>query len=97
MPCGLSPMQLPRRFPKAPLFAAGYSLGALILTKYLAEADTGKWPGEGGTTPVTVQGPCGNARQSLRAWRGWQGVSPPACEPACHPCPRDIADAQRRY
>lgn len=37
------------RFPDAPLFAAGYSLGSLILTKYLAEADSGKWPGQGGS------------------------------------------------
>jgi predicted alpha/beta-fold hydrolase len=36
-----------RRFPEAPLFAAGYSLGSLILTKYLAEADTGKWTNQG--------------------------------------------------
>lgn len=39
--------EVQHRFPDAPLFAAGYSLGALILTKYLAEADTGKWPGLG--------------------------------------------------
>lgn len=39
--------EVQRRFPDAPLFAAGYSLGALILTKYLAEADTGKWPKQG--------------------------------------------------
>ena len=39
--------EIQRRFPDAPLFAAGYSLGSLILTKYLAEADTGKWMGEG--------------------------------------------------
>ncbi len=39
--------EIQRRFPDAPLFAAGYSLGSLILTKYLAEADTGKWVGEG--------------------------------------------------
>ena len=39
--------EVQRRFPDAPLFAAGYSLGALILTKYLAEADTGKWPLQG--------------------------------------------------
>ena len=39
--------EIQRRFPDAPLSAAGYSLGSLILTKYLAEADTGKWVGEG--------------------------------------------------
>lgn len=39
--------EIQRRFPDAPLFAAGYSLGCLILTKFLAEADTGKWVGEG--------------------------------------------------
>lgn len=30
-------------FPDAPIFAAGYSLGAVILTKYLSEADTGMY------------------------------------------------------
>jgi predicted alpha/beta-fold hydrolase len=45
--CHLGIEQVQERFPRAPLFAAGYSLGALILTKYLAEADSGKWPGEG--------------------------------------------------
>lgn len=29
------------RFPKAPLFAVGYSLGGMILTKYVADADSG--------------------------------------------------------
>ena len=35
------------RFPAAPLYAAGFSLGAVILTKYLAEADQGQYAGEG--------------------------------------------------
>ena len=52
-------------FPSAPLFAAGYSLGGLMLTKYLAEADrgmhgdysygasgTGGGGGNGGTSAV---------------------------------------------
>ena len=39
--------ELQRRFPGAPIVAAGYSLGAMLLTKYLAEADSGHWPGEG--------------------------------------------------
>ena len=39
--------ELRRRFPAAPIVAAGYSLGAMLLTKYLAEADSGHWPGEG--------------------------------------------------
>eukprot|EP00195_Chlamydomonas_chlamydogama_P012650 CAMPEP_0202908702 /NCGR_PEP_ID=MMETSP1392-20130828/46949_1 /ASSEMBLY_ACC=CAM_ASM_000868 /TAXON_ID=225041 /ORGANISM="Chlamydomonas chlamydogama, Strain SAG 11-48b" /LENGTH=248 /DNA_ID=CAMNT_0049598161 /DNA_START=1 /DNA_END=743 /DNA_ORIENTATION=+ len=29
------------RFPSAPIFAAGYSMGGISLTKYLAEADSG--------------------------------------------------------
>ncbi|CAL5218897.1 g638 [Coccomyxa viridis] len=51
--------EIQRRFPDAPLFAAGYSLGSLILTKYLAEADTGKWVGEGSgiTCAAMVSGP----------------------------------------
>lgn len=39
--------ELRRRFPGAPIVAAGYSLGAMLLTKYLAEADSGHWPGAG--------------------------------------------------
>ena len=39
------------RFPAAPLLAAGYSLGALILTKYLAEVDQGHWPAQGAWLP----------------------------------------------
>lgn len=45
--------EVQRRFPDAPLFAAGYSLGSIILTKYLAEADTGKWAGQGVQQPKT--------------------------------------------
>ena len=37
----LYPLACDRIFPEAPLFAAGYSLGGLILTKFLAEADMG--------------------------------------------------------
>jgi predicted alpha/beta-fold hydrolase len=37
-----------QRFPGAPLFAVGFSLGAVILTKYLAEADSGHWEKQGG-------------------------------------------------
>lgn len=36
-----------QQFPGAPLYAVGYSLGAVILTKYLAEADSGHWPKKG--------------------------------------------------
>lgn len=48
--------EIQRRFPDVPLFAAGYSLGSLILTKYLAEADTGKWVGEGNSAPSLFTG-----------------------------------------
>jgi alpha-beta hydrolase superfamily lysophospholipase len=41
--------EVQRQFPTAPLFAVGYSLGAVILTKYLAEADSGHWRGQGRT------------------------------------------------
>eukprot|EP00892_Ulva_mutabilis_P003947 jgi/Ulvmu1/1924/UM012_0084.1 len=32
-----------QKFPEAPIFAVGYSLGALLLTKYTAEADSGEF------------------------------------------------------
>ena len=35
------------RYPGARVVASGYSLGALILTKYLAEADSGRWGSQG--------------------------------------------------
>jgi predicted alpha/beta-fold hydrolase len=43
------------RFPAAPLLAAGYSLGALILTKYLAEVDQGHWPSSEGARPAACR------------------------------------------
>eukprot|EP00884_Botryococcus_braunii_P019369 jgi/Botrbrau1/6115/Bobra.331_2s0010.1 len=36
-----------QQFPDAPLFAVGFSLGSVILTKYLAEADSGHWDKKG--------------------------------------------------
>ena len=44
------------RFLTAPILAVGYSLGAVILTKYLGEAGNGHWGAEGGHLP-------GNAEQ----------------------------------
>lgn len=35
------PVSLRSRFPDAPVMAAGYSLGSVLLAKYLAEADNG--------------------------------------------------------
>ena len=35
------------RFLTAPLVAVGFSLGAVILTKYLSEAGRGQWGAEG--------------------------------------------------
>ena len=72
------------RFPDAPLFAAGYSLGSLILTKYLAEADTGKWVGEGVSTITILKlarlgMPCGRQTVLLR------------CHAACPAYPSPIA------
>lgn len=36
-------LHVSRKFPAAPVFAVGYSLGALLLTKYTAEADSGRF------------------------------------------------------
>lgn len=36
-----------QRYPAAPVFAVGYSLGALLLTKYLADAESGQWDKKG--------------------------------------------------
>lgn len=41
------------RFPSAPLMAAGYSLGSVLLTKYVAEADVGLF-GAGGSGLVAA-------------------------------------------
>ena len=39
--------EIHHQFPNARLFAAGYSLGSLILCKYLAEAANGTWEVKG--------------------------------------------------
>jgi predicted alpha/beta-fold hydrolase len=41
--------EIHHQFPNARLFAAGYSLGSLILCKYLAEAANGTWKVKGMT------------------------------------------------
>lgn len=41
------------RYPRAPLMAVGYSLGSVLLTKYVAEADVGAF-GSGGSGLVAV-------------------------------------------
>lgn len=44
------------RYPGAPTVAVGYSLGAVILTKYLAEADSGRWGSQGDNPPEGFPG-----------------------------------------
>ena len=58
--------EVQRRFPDAPLFAAGFSLGSMILTKYLAEADSGKWPGQGRVCVSTFL--CANVSIPAKSW-----------------------------
>lgn len=58
--------EVQRRFPDVPLFAAGYSLGALILTKYLAEADTGNGPAKVGNMHHAQ--PHGSSLQCAASW-----------------------------
>ena len=41
----LTMVHLHARYPRARVAAVGYSLGSMILTKYVAEADSGHWPG----------------------------------------------------
>ncbi len=36
-----------QKFPDAPVFLVGFSIGAYTMTKYVGEADSGVWP-EGG-------------------------------------------------
>ena len=45
------------RFPSAPVMAVGYSLGALILTKYLSEVDSGVLGWHGGVGVVARASP----------------------------------------
>ena len=40
-----------RQYPDAKLTAVGFSLGSLLLTKYLGEADTGHWEPGGLLSP----------------------------------------------
>ena len=43
----LAVQEIHTQFPEARVFAAGYSLGSLILCKYLAECGNGTWKAEG--------------------------------------------------
>ena len=33
-----------QKYPQAPVFVIGFSIGAYTLTKYVGEADSGVWP-----------------------------------------------------
>ena len=67
----------PRRlFPEAPMFAVGYSLGGLILTKYLAEADMGM---HGVYSPPSSTGQEGGQRQGSSGLTAAAVVSSPVC------------------
>lgn len=43
----LAVQEIQTQFPEARVFAAGYSLGSLILCKYLAECGNGTWKAAG--------------------------------------------------
>ena len=75
-----------RLFPEAPVFAVGYSLGGLILTKYLAEADVGmhgvysspssrvqggEYEGSGLTAAAVVSSPVCMYNSSANLLRPW--------------------------
>jgi predicted alpha/beta-fold hydrolase len=63
------------RFPAAPLCASGYSLGSVVLSKYLAEADSGQRgrpDGSGLVAACLVSNPVcleGSGAQLSRPWR----------------------------
>lgn len=65
--------EIHHQFPNARLFAAGYSLGSLILCKYLAEAANGTWEvkGSGISSAVMVSNPFCMHRSKVRASKPW--------------------------
>ena len=85
-PCPLMPRRMypcaRSRFPHAPLMAVGYSLGSVLLAKYLAEADNGLHDAPqlaaGSTRPqqqhtTAATGPVGSGIVAASL------VSPPVC------------------
>ncbi|KAK9843809.1 hypothetical protein WJX81_007172 [Elliptochloris bilobata] len=59
-------------FPGAPLLACGYSMGGLMLTKYLAEADSGEWGGGARlAAAAVVSSPFCPAASNARLSQAW--------------------------
>ncbi|KAK9857962.1 hypothetical protein WJX84_008774 [Apatococcus fuscideae] len=61
------------QFPDAKLTVVGFSLGSLILTKYLGEADSGDWQTDGGgiTAAVAISSPFCLHTAGRRLGRPW--------------------------
>lgn len=64
------------RFPEAPLMAAGYSLGSVLLAKYVAEADNGLYSEQQMPPSSTSSGPSADSAGGSSA-----GISGSECVP----------------
>jgi predicted alpha/beta-fold hydrolase len=58
------------RFPGSPVYAAGYSLGALILAKYLSEADQGWYSHQASEEKAPVSSIIGSSGSKVPALGG---------------------------
>ncbi|KAL3157532.1 hypothetical protein ABBQ32_011990 [Trebouxia sp. C0010 RCD-2024] len=69
----LAVQEIQTQFPEARVFAAGYSLGSLILCKYLAECGNGTWKaaGSGISSAVMVSNPFCMHTSKVRASKPW--------------------------
>ncbi|KAL3159563.1 hypothetical protein ABBQ38_009979 [Trebouxia sp. C0009 RCD-2024] len=69
----LAVQEIHTQFPEARVFAAGYSLGSLILCKYLAECGNGTWKaaGSGISSAVMVSNPFCMHTSKVRASKPW--------------------------
>lgn len=70
------------RFPDAPVMAAGYSLGSVLLAKYLAEADNGMYSEQQQPTPTSSATSNGSVVPEPSNGSGLVAaalVSPPVC------------------
>lgn len=85
-----------RKFPGAPVFALGYSLGALLLAKYLGEADAARWsppaathgtdaPSSSGADASESDPSSRSAASGVRAGSGNGVASAAAAEAVCGP------------
>jgi hypothetical protein len=75
------------RFPGAPLLAVGYSMGGLILTKFLGELGLGRWePATGAHLPLcNISSYAAVNACPVLLWRVSEPIPCSCCHIACSP------------